>query len=69
MSGTHLPPAGEHPGTEAYEGSPRQRRGESQATTDHLGPLEFDRNGFPVAQGSPHRSPDFLTRVGRLLIS
>jgi hypothetical protein len=30
-------------------------------------PLEFDRNGFPVAQRTPRRSPDFVARVDRIL--
>ena len=39
------------------------------ATIAHAGPLEFDRDGFPVAQDSPQRSPDFIARVYRLLKS
>jgi hypothetical protein len=38
----------------------RRRRTE---TVDRPRPLEFDENGFPVAQ----RTPSFVTRVARLL--
>jgi hypothetical protein len=69
MSGTQLPPAGERAGAEAYQGSQRQPRREMPAAMDRPGPLEFDGNGFPVAQGSPQRSRDFVTRVARLLDS
>ena len=34
-------------------------------TADHPRPLEFDRNGFPIAQ----RMPSVVTRVARLLSS
>jgi hypothetical protein len=62
MSGTHLPPAGEYAAAEVYQGSHRQRRART-AAIDRPRPLEFDRNGFPVAQ----RTPDFVARVDRLL--
>jgi hypothetical protein len=62
MSGTRLPPAGESATAEVYQGSQRPRRART-AAIDRPRPLEFDRNGFPVAQ----RSPDFVARVDRLL--
>ena len=67
MSGTHLPPAGERPRTEVYQGSQREARSGTPATVDRARPLEFDRNGFPVAQSSPQRGSDFFARVDRLL--
>jgi hypothetical protein len=66
MSGTRLPPAGESAAAEVYQGSQRPRRART-AAIDRPRPLEFDRNGFPVAQRSPQRSPDFVARVDRLL--
>ena len=39
-----------------------QMRAEAE-TVGRARPLEFDRNGFPVAQ----RNPTFVTRVARLL--
>ncbi len=50
-------------------GAERYRRRQAQVRlgrTDRAGrprPLEFDENGFPVAQGTP----SFVTRVARLL--
>ena len=41
---------------------PRTRRDRTE-TVDHPRPLEFDENGFPVAQ----RTPSFVNRVTRLL--
>jgi hypothetical protein len=53
----------EQAGAERYQRRQRRiRRGRPEAV-DHPGPLEFDRNGFPIAQ----RSPSFVTRVARLL--
>ena len=63
MSGTQVPPAGEYAAAEVYQGSQRQPRRARTAAIDRPRPLEFDRNGFPVAQ----RSPDFVARVDRLL--
>jgi hypothetical protein len=37
--------------------------GAEEETVGRARPLEFDRNGFPVAQ----RNPSFVTRVARLL--
>jgi hypothetical protein len=48
---------------ERYEHSQRQLRRGRAAMMDRSRPLEFDGNGFPVAQ----RSPSFVTRVARLL--
>jgi hypothetical protein len=67
MSGTQLPPAGERLAAEVYHGSQREPRSGRPAIIDRPRPLEFDRNGFPVAQSSPQRSPDFVARVDRLL--
>lgn len=54
---------GEQAGAARYRRSQRQvRRGRAE-TVDRPRPLEFDENGFPVAQ----RSPSFVTRVARLL--
>jgi hypothetical protein len=55
-------------GAERQQRSQRQiERPRPQAvrsrTVDRPRPLEFDRNGFPVAQ----LSPSFVTRVARLL--
>ena len=41
----------------------RQARGAKAQTVERPRPLEFDGNGFPVAQ----RIPSFVTRVARLL--
>jgi hypothetical protein len=40
----------------------RMRRARTE-TQDRPRPLEFDENGFPIAQ----RTPSFFTRVARLL--
>jgi hypothetical protein len=40
-----------------------QLRRESAEAVEHPRPLEFDGNGFPIAQ----RIPSFVTRVARLL--
>jgi len=69
MSGTQLLPAGGRPGAEVYQGLQGPPRRDRPATLDRPGPLEFDCNGFPVAQRSPRRSLDFVTRVARLLDS
>lgn len=59
----------EQDGAERYQGAQRQVRREGQETVrgrkevDLPRPLEFDANGFPVAQ----RSSSFVTRVARLL--
>jgi hypothetical protein len=42
---------------------PATQVGAEAATVGRARPLEFDRNGFPVAQ----RTPGFVTRVARLL--
>jgi hypothetical protein len=63
MRGTQLSPAGEPAGARVYQSSqPEPRRGKT-GDTDRPRPLEFDRNGFPVAQ----HSLDFVARVERLL--
>jgi hypothetical protein len=67
MSGTQLPPAGEHAAPEVYQGSQREPRSGMPATINRPRPLEFDGNGFPVVQSSPQRSSDFVARVDRLL--
>jgi hypothetical protein len=51
----------EQAGIEGYRRGPA-RRGRTEAL-DRARPLEFDENGFPVAQ----RTPSFVTRVARLL--
>lgn len=53
----------EQAGAEAYRRSQRQARRGKPDVVDRPRPLEFDRNGFPVAQ----RNPSFVTRVARLL--
>jgi hypothetical protein len=63
MSETQLAPAGERAGAEVYLGSQREPRRERTAILDRPRPLEFDRNGFPIAQ----RTPNFVARVDRLL--
>jgi hypothetical protein len=50
-------------GAERYQRRQRQARGPKAQTVERPRPLEFDRNGFPVAQ----RIPSFATRVARLL--
>jgi hypothetical protein len=53
----------EQTGAERYPRRQAQvRRGRTE-TLDRPRPLEFDENGFPVAQ----RTPSFITRVARLL--
>lgn len=53
----------EQAAAERYRRRQRQvRRGRTQIV-DRPRPLEFDENGFPVAQ----RTPSFVTRVARLL--
>jgi hypothetical protein len=54
---------GEQANAERYQHSQRQLGRERAATMDRPRPLEFDGNGFPVAQ----RNPRFVTRVARLL--
>lgn len=51
----------EHAGAERYRRR-QPRRGRTDIA-DRPRPLEFDENGFPVAQ----RTPSFVTRVARLL--
>jgi hypothetical protein len=50
-------------GAERYQRSQRQLRRARSETADRPRPLEFDRNGFPVAQPRP----SFAQRVARLL--
>jgi hypothetical protein len=52
----------EQANAERYQHSQRQL-GRERAAMDRARLLEFDGNGFPVAQ----RNPGFVTRVGRLL--
>lgn len=63
MSGIQPPSAGESLSAEVYQGSQGGVRPWGAATIDRRGPLEFDRNGFPVAQPIP----DYVTRLDRLL--
>jgi hypothetical protein len=58
----------ERAGAERHQPSQRSDKRERPETVrsksvDRPRPLEFDGNGFPVAQ----RSPSFVTRVARLL--
>ena len=53
----------EQTGREKYRRRQRQLRRGRTETQDRPRPLEFDENGFPVAQ----RTPSFITRVARLL--
>jgi hypothetical protein len=53
----------EQAGAERYRHRQRQLRRARTETLDRPRPLEFDENGFPVAQ----RTPSFITRVARLL--
>lgn len=46
-----------------YQPRPRQLRRETAEAVEPPRPLEFDGNGFPIAQ----RIPNFVTRVARLL--
>jgi hypothetical protein len=46
-----------------YRRSQRQMQRARADPVDRPGPLEFDANGFPVAQ----RRPSFTARVARLL--
>ena len=48
---------------ERYRRRQRQARHGTMETMDRPRPLEFDENGFPVAQPTP----SFVTRVARLL--
>jgi hypothetical protein len=50
-------------GAERYRRRQRQVRRGSAETVDRPRPLEFDENGFRVAQ----RTPSFITRVARVL--
>jgi hypothetical protein len=50
-------------GAERYRRRQRQLRRGRTERMDRPRPLEFDENGFPVAQ----RTPSFITRVARLL--
>ena len=53
----------EQTGRERYRRRQLQvRRGRTE-TQDRPRPLEFDENGFPIAQ----RTPSFVTRVARVL--
>jgi hypothetical protein len=49
-------------GAERYRRRQRQLRRGRTETVDRPRPLEFDENGFPVAQ----RTPSFITGVARL---
>jgi len=53
----------EQAGAERYRRRQRQLRRGRTETVDRPRPLEFDENGFPVAQ----RTPSFINRVARLL--
>jgi hypothetical protein len=53
----------QQPGARRYQRRPRQLRRETAEAVEHPPPLEFDGNGFPIAQ----RIPNFVTRVARLL--
>jgi hypothetical protein len=50
-------------GAERYRRRQARVRRAMTETVDRPRPLEFDANGFPVAQ----RTPSFVTRVARLL--
>lgn len=50
-------------GAETYRRRQAQVRRGRTNTADRPRPLEFDENGFPVAQ----RTPSFVNRVARLL--
>jgi hypothetical protein len=52
---------GEQAGAQRYQRTQRHVRG--RTAEDRPRPLEFDANGFPIAQ----RRPSFVTRVARLL--
>jgi hypothetical protein len=52
----------EQAGAERYQRRQRHVRSGRAKPGDRPRPLEFDRNGFPVAQ----RIPSFVTRVARL---
>ena len=53
----------QQPGARRYQRQPRQLRRKAAEAVEHPRPLEFDSNGFPIAQ----RIPSFVTRVARLL--
>jgi hypothetical protein len=53
----------QQPGARRYQPRPRQLRRETAEAVEQPRPLEFDGNGFPIAQ----RIPSFVTRVARLL--
>jgi hypothetical protein len=53
----------ERAGRERYRRRQLQVRRARTETQDRPRPLEFDENGFPIAQ----RTPSFVTRVARLL--
>jgi hypothetical protein len=53
----------EQTGRERYRRRQLQVRRARTGTQDRPRPLEFDENGFPIAQ----RTPSFVTRVARLL--
>jgi hypothetical protein len=53
----------EQVGAERYQRKQRRATRRGAEAMDRPRPLEFDRNGFPVAQ----RTPSFVTRVARLL--
>jgi hypothetical protein len=53
----------EQAGAERYQRRERQARRRKAEGVERPRPLEFDGNGFPVAQ----RIPSFVTRVARLL--
>jgi hypothetical protein len=53
----------QHKGAERYRRRQERVRQGTTETMDRPRPLEFDQDGFPVAQ----RAPSFVTRVARLL--
>jgi hypothetical protein len=53
----------QQPGARTNQPRSRQLRREAAEAVEHPRPLEFDGNGFPIAQ----RIPSFVTRVARLL--
>jgi hypothetical protein len=61
--GDALAVVNEQTGRERYRRRQLQARRARAETQDRPRPLEFDENGFPIAQ----RTPSFVTRVARLL--
>lgn len=53
----------QQPGARRSQPRPPQLRRETAEAAERPRPLEFDGNGFPIAQ----RIPSFVTRVARLL--